>query len=77
MESRENVLIVQRGQFLESGAGRVAYRVTDNSAQRISITTGSRSLAAVEVISGLSEGDNIIISSTDQFDSANSVLITQ
>lgn len=77
MESRENVLIVQRGQFLESGAGRIAYRVTDNSAKRVSITTGARSLAAVEVISGLSEGDNIIISSTDQFDSANSVLITQ
>ena len=77
MDSREDVLLVQRGQFLESGAGRIAYRVEDNSAQRVSIQTGARSLAAIEIVSGLKEGDNIIISSTDQFDSASSVLITQ
>ena len=77
MENREDVLMVQRGQFLESGAGRIAYRVIDKSAQRITIKTGARSLSAVEILNGLNEGDQIIISSTDQFNSANSVLITQ
>ncbi|WP_100642970.1 efflux RND transporter periplasmic adaptor subunit [Alteromonas facilis] len=77
MENKPDVLLVQRGQFLESGAGRIAYRVRDNVAERISIKTGARSLAAVEIAQGLNEGEQIIISSTDQFNGAETVLITQ
>ncbi|MDM7860977.1 efflux RND transporter periplasmic adaptor subunit [Alteromonas sp. ASW11-36] len=77
MENKPNVLLVQRGQFLETAAGRFAYVITDNTAQRTAIRTGARSLSAVEIIDGLNEGDQIIISSTDQFDGADAVLITQ
>jgi HlyD family secretion protein len=43
-----DVLMVQRGQFLDSGGGRMAYVVTeDRVAKRRQIETGARSLGAV------------------------------
>lgn len=77
MENKPNVLLVQRGQFLETGAGRIAYIINDGVATKRTIRTGARSLGAVEIISGLAEGERIIISSTDQFNGADTVLITQ
>jgi HlyD family secretion protein len=77
MENKQDVLIVQRGQFLETGNGRVAYIVKNDMAERTSIDTGARSLSSVEVLNGLSEGDTIIVSGTDMFNGAQSVLITQ
>jgi HlyD family secretion protein len=77
LEERPSVLTLQRGQFLESGGGRIAYVVGDDGvALRRSIEIGGRSLSAVEITSGLSEGDAVIISSVDQFRGADSVLIT-
>ncbi|WP_088329799.1 efflux RND transporter periplasmic adaptor subunit [Lacimicrobium sp. SS2-24] len=77
MEQKEDVLLVQRGQFLETGSGRIAYRVDGDIASKKSIQTGARSLNAVEILSGLEPGDTIIISGTDQFRGADTVLITQ
>ncbi|MFT2090922.1 efflux RND transporter periplasmic adaptor subunit [Paraglaciecola sp. 2405UD69-4] len=76
MENKQNVLMVQRGQFLETGNGRVAYKINNDMAERISILTGARSLSSVEVLEGLAEGDTIIVSGTDQFNGAQRVLIT-
>jgi len=77
LEERPVVLTLQRGQFLESGGGRIAYVVGDDGvAVRRSIEIGGRSLSAVEIASGLSEGDSVIISSVDQFRGADRVLIT-
>ncbi len=73
----KDVLMVQRGQFLDSGAGRVAYIVSDDRmAERRQIQTGARSLGAVEIVAGLEAGDNIIISNLDPFRGADSVLLT-
>ncbi|MCC2615354.1 efflux RND transporter periplasmic adaptor subunit [Aestuariibacter halophilus] len=77
MENKANVLMVQRGQFLESGSGRIAYRVIDDIAHRVPIETGARSLSSVEIMSGLSVGDTIIVSGTDPFNGAERVLLTQ
>lgn len=77
MENRPDVLMLSRGQFLESGSGRVAYVVEGNIARRTNIVTGARSLSNVEVLSGLSANQQVIISSTDQFNDAQTVLITQ
>ena len=44
--------------------------------QRTNIITGARSLASVEILSGLNAGDIIIVSGTDQFNGADSVLIS-
>ena len=77
LEERPAVLTLQRGQFLETGGGRVAYVLRDDDiAERRPITIGGRSLSAVEITSGLREGDRVIISSIDQFRGAETVLIT-
>jgi len=76
LEHKPNVLQVQRGQFLESSAGRFAYLVQNGLATKTPIKLGARSLSHVEVISGLSEGQQIIISGTDMFNSASQVLLT-
>ncbi len=77
MEEKSDVLTLQRGQFLDSGGSRIAY-VLDNEdvAHRRSIEIGARSLAAVEILQGLSEGEVVVISSIDPFRSADSVLVT-
>lgn len=77
MENKTNILMVQRGQFLESGSGRIAYVVKDGLAQKTAISTGARSLSSVEITAGLKTGDKIIISGTEQFKGAQTVLITQ
>ncbi len=72
-----DVLYVQRGQFLDSGAGRIAYVVNDDRvATRRRIETGARSLSAVEVVSGLEPGETIVISNLDPFRGADTVLLT-
>lgn len=75
LEEKNNVLMVQRGQFLESGSGRLAYRVVNNIAHRTPIVIGATSLASVEILDGLNVGDTIIVSGTDAFDDADTVLI--
>ena len=72
-----DVLMVQRGQFLDSGGGRLAYVVTDDrTAERRRIETGARSLGAVEIVAGLNPGDTIVISNLDPFRGAETVLLT-
>jgi HlyD family secretion protein len=72
-----DVLQVQRGQFLDSGAGRIAYVLgEDRVATRRQIEIGARSLGAVEVLSGLEPGDTIVISNLDPFRGAETVLLT-
>lgn len=75
LEEKQDVLMVQRGQFLESGNGRLAYVVADGIARRRPIQVGATSLASVEILEGLEEGETIVISSTEIFASAESVLI--
>jgi HlyD family secretion protein len=77
MESKQDVLLVERGQFLQSANGSIAYVVQDGLAIRTPIKTGARSLSVVEVLNGLTEGQHIIISGTDQFHGAKTVLISQ
>ncbi len=72
-----DVLMVQRGQFLDSGAGRVTYVLSeDGLAHRRRIEVGARSLGAVEIVSGLNAGEQIVISNLDPFRSADSVRLT-
>ena len=77
MEEKNDVLTLQRGQFLDSGGSRIAYVLDEDSvAHRRSIEVGARSLAAVEIVNGLDEGEIVVISSIDQFRSADTVLVT-
>lgn len=77
METRENVLTLPRGQFLDTGGGRVAYVLGDDGiARRVSIEIGARSLAAVEIRAGLQPGDQVVVSSIDGFRGADTVRVT-
>ena len=75
LEEKFDVVMVQRGQFFDSGNGRIAYVVEDGIARRRSITTGATSLSNIEILQGLVPGETIVISSTDLFNSADAVLI--
>jgi HlyD family secretion protein len=75
LEEKFDVAMVQRGQFFDSGNGRIAYVVDDGIARRRSITAGATSLGSIEILQGLSPGETIVISSTDLFNSADAVLI--
>lgn len=75
LEQRQNVLMVPRGQFVESGNGRIAYVVRDGMAYRTPIVMGATSLSSIEILEGLQLGDTIVVSSTDLFNGADTVLI--
>ena len=78
LDEHPDVLMVQRGQFLDTGGGRIAYVVGDDgTAVRHPIEIGAHSLAAVEITGGLEAGDRIIVSSLAPFKSAETVLLTQ
>jgi HlyD family secretion protein len=75
IDEHPNVLMVERGPFVDSGAGRVAYIVHDGMAERRAIEVGATSLNAVELVSGVKEGDRIVISGTDAFNGAEKVVL--
>ncbi|MDP3295255.1 MAG: HlyD family efflux transporter periplasmic adaptor subunit [Nevskia sp.] len=75
LDERRDVLTVQRGPFLDSGAGRVAYVIRGDIAERTPIEVGATSLNRVEILSGLVAGDRIVISGTDDFKSATQVVL--
>ena len=75
MERRTNVLKVQRGPFLEAGAGRQAYVVDGGVAVQRSIEIGATSISEIEIRGGLEEGDRVVVSDTSSFEGAKTVLI--
>ncbi|HZX91122.1 MAG TPA: efflux RND transporter periplasmic adaptor subunit, partial [Rudaea sp.] len=75
IDEHPNVLMVERGPFVDSGAGRVAYIVRNGVAERTPIQVGATSLNAVELVSGVKEGDRIVISGTDAFNAAPRVVL--
>ena len=77
MEERDNVLMLRRGQFVSETGGRIAYQVEDDVAYRKQLTIGARSISHIEILGGAEEGDEFIISSIENFDNAESVVITQ
>ena len=76
MDTRRDVLMVERGPFLEQDGGRFAYVVDGSSAVRRPIQVGVSSLNAVEIISGLQPGERIVVSGSDQFANAERIRIS-
>ena len=74
-EARDNVLTVPRGPFFESGGGRIVYVVQDGVARKRQIKPGASSVGAIEVLDGLQPGEQIVVSSTSEFDDADVVLL--
>ena len=75
LERKANVLKAPRGPFVEAGGGRTAYVVEDGIATKREIQVGSMSVSEVEIVRGLAEGDQIVVSDTSQFEGARTVLI--
>ena len=77
IEEKPDVLMVQRGPFVESEGGRHAYVVRDGIATRTPIRMGATSISSVEILSGLKQGDKVVVAGTDAFNNANRVSINQ
>jgi HlyD family secretion protein len=66
-EQKTDVLKVARGDFISSGGGRQAYRLIDNVATKTPVELGAVSVQWVEVLAGLNEGDQLVISNLSEF----------
>ncbi|HET6565969.1 MAG TPA: HlyD family efflux transporter periplasmic adaptor subunit [Xanthomonadales bacterium] len=76
IDELNDVLKLQRGSFAETGGGRVAFVLgPDGLAVKREISLGARSSAEVEVLDGLQEGDQVIISSISEFEKFDTVQI--
>ncbi|WP_125717898.1 efflux RND transporter periplasmic adaptor subunit [Pseudoalteromonas rubra] len=69
LDSKEDVIKVRRGSFMNAG-GNVVYRVEGEVATRLNVRTGASSVNEVEILDGLSPGDQIIVSNYEQFEHA-------
>lgn len=74
LESKSNVMKVRRGSFMQSG-GFYAFKVEGDIATKVNIQTGATSMREVEVLSGLSPDDRIIISNYDEYMNTDSFLL--
>jgi HlyD family secretion protein len=73
--TRRNVLMVERGPFLEQGGGTSAFVMDGSTAVKRPIRTGVASLNAVEILDGVQPGDRIVVSGADAFGDAGKVSI--
>jgi HlyD family secretion protein len=77
IDRRDDVLMVDRGAFVDQDGGGFAYIVHGNVAERRPVQLGASSIAKVEILDGLAVGDQIIISGTDEFKSAQRVILSR
>lgn len=76
MDHFDNVLKLQRGSFTDSGGGRIAFVLGDDGiASKRSIELGVRSVAEVEVVAGLQEGEQVIISSIADYQDLDTIQV--
>ena len=72
-----NVLKLRRGSFTDAAGGRVAYVLeNEDLARRQAVRLGARSISEIQIIEGLSEGQQVIISGIAEFGSAETVRIS-
>jgi HlyD family secretion protein len=76
LDRRDNVLMVDRGSFVDQEGGGFAYVVRGNIAQRTPVRLGAASIAKVEILDGLAVGDQVVISGTDAFNGAQRIILS-
>jgi HlyD family secretion protein len=77
IDEKPNVLMLPRGSFVESEGGRYAYVLRDGVAVRTPIKLGATSVTAVEILSGLKQGDKVVVAGTETFENAARVSVNQ
>jgi len=75
IDKRANVLMVDRGSFVDQDAG-FAYVVHDGVAERRPVRLGAQSVQKVEIVDGLNVGDEVVVSGSDAFNGADRVIVT-
>jgi HlyD family secretion protein len=75
LDEHPNVLMVERGSFVDTGGGRFAYVVKDGIAEKRKIQIGAAGLDSVEIVSGVTVGDRIVVSGSDVFNDAERVIV--
>jgi HlyD family secretion protein len=75
IENKPNVLMVERGTFVDAYGGRYAYVVDGGFAQKRPIRIGSTSIESVEIVDGLKVGDKVVVAGSDSFGDAARVRI--
>ncbi|HEY1313767.1 MAG TPA: efflux RND transporter periplasmic adaptor subunit [Steroidobacteraceae bacterium] len=76
IDKRDNVLMVDRGSFVDQEGGGFAYLVHGNVAERRPVRLGASSIAKVEILDGLAAGDQIVVSGTDAFNGAERAILS-
>lgn len=65
LDQRPDTLKVERGAFTD--AGSFAYVVEGDTARKRDVTLGAMSMGEVEIVSGLKEGESIVVSGVEDF----------
>jgi HlyD family secretion protein len=76
IDRRDNVLMVDRGAFVDQEGGGFAYVLHGDVAERRPVQLGAESITKVEILDGLAVGDQIVISGTDAFKGAQRVILS-
>ena len=75
-EKKSNALKIKRGPFVGSNEGAYVYRLNKElNADKVAIATGINSVEYIEVLSGVEEGDEVIISDYKDFTAAEQLNI--
>lgn len=75
LDTRQDVLKVERGPFVEQSGGRHAWVMDGNVAVRRPVRLGVSSLGEVEVLDGLQAGERVVVSGSDLFGDAEKVKV--
>ncbi len=75
LDTRTDVVKVERGPFVEQSGGRYAWVVNGSTASRRPVTFGVSSLGEVEIVQGLQPGEKVVVSGTDLFGDAERISI--
>ena len=77
-EKKLNTLYLKRGQFIGSNEGKHLYKLNENGqAEKISFRPGINNVEYIEILSGVAQGDRIIVSDYEDFNGADVVQITE
>ena len=75
LEQRSDAIKAGRGPWLEAGGGRMVWVVNDGVATARAVEIGAVSITEVEILSGLDEGEEIVLSDLSRFESNDILLL--
>lgn len=72
---KDNTMVVPRNTIIETDADTYVYIVEDNIAHKVSVTTGIDNGEYIEILSGVSYGDSVIVNGQNYVEDGDSVNI--